>query len=322
MMGLLRRAQPDRAEDAAARPPAPFVVGVNRSGTTLLRLMLDAHPDLTMPPETHFVPDLIEAAEQGGSSPEDLVAVITSQREFGDLGFTPEELLELFRAAQASAHGALGAGGALRAFYEAYAAREGKSRWGEKTPAYAKSMVRIQRALPEARFVHLIRDGRDVALSRRKSSVDPPSPGRVAQRWRQRIERAREQAPRLHHYTEVRYEDLVLETEPTLRRICEFSELDFEPAMLDYHERADDRLAEMKRDLPARGQRPHQPAEKRMQIHALTREPPKVDRVYRWRSQMNDEERQEFEAEAGELLADLGYEVGAEAAASAERASV
>src|SRR5204862_393593 len=139
----------------------------------------------------------------------------------------------------------------------------------------AKGMVRIERALPEARFVHLIRDGRDVALARRKSSVDPPTPGRVARRWQQRIERAREQAPRLRHYTEVRYEDLVLESEPTLRRICEFAELDFEPAMLDYHERADDRLAEMRRDLPARGQRPHQPAEKRVEIHALTREPPR-----------------------------------------------
>jgi len=320
-MGLLRRARPDHAGDAPGRPPAPFVVGVNRSGTTLLRLMLDAHPDLAMPPETHFVPDLIEAADRRGSTPEDLVAVIASQREFGDLGFPREELLELFRAAEREAGGPLGARRALRCFYEAYAAREGKSRWGEKTPAYAKSMVRIQRALPEARFVHLIRDGRDVALSRRKSSVDPPAPGRVAKRWRQRIERAREQAPRLRHYTEVRYEDLVLETEPTLRRICEFAELDFEPAMLDYHERADDRLAEMRRDLPARGQRPHQPAEKRMEIHALTREPPSADRVYRWRSMMSDDERLEFEAEAGELLAELGYQVGADAAASAERAS-
>ena len=41
------------------RPPAPFIVGVNRSGTTLLRLMLDAHPEIAIPSETHFIPDLI-----------------------------------------------------------------------------------------------------------------------------------------------------------------------------------------------------------------------------------------------------------------------
>ncbi len=50
----------DRVDDD--RPPAPFVVGLTRSGTTLLRMMLDAHPQLTIPPETHFVPDLIKAA--------------------------------------------------------------------------------------------------------------------------------------------------------------------------------------------------------------------------------------------------------------------
>ncbi len=52
--------------------PAPFVVGVNRSGTTLMRMMLDAHPDLTMPPETHFVPELIELAEAGKATPREL----------------------------------------------------------------------------------------------------------------------------------------------------------------------------------------------------------------------------------------------------------
>ena len=56
-------------------------------------------------------------------------------------------------------------GPAVRAFYEAYAARAGKPRWGEKTPRYVLKMPLIQAALPEARFVHVIRDGRDVALS-------------------------------------------------------------------------------------------------------------------------------------------------------------
>jgi hypothetical protein len=317
-MGLLSRIRTGGIRGARAgsdRPPAPFVVGVNRSGTTLLRLMLDAHPDLAIPPETHFVPELIATANRRDARPEDLVAVVVSQREWGDLGFTEDELLERFRSVDP-----LGAGGALRAFYEAYAERAGKTRWGEKTPAYAKHMARIQRALPEARFVHLIRDGRDVWLSRRKSSAQPPPPARVAARWQGRIERAREQAPRLRHYMELRYEDLVLDTEPSLRRVCEFAELDFDPGMLSYHERAEERLAEMKRDLPARGQRPHQPASKRMEIHALTSEPPKAERVHRWRTLMSDEDRLEFESEAGELLEELGYEVGASAAASAESA--
>ncbi len=57
-----------KARDSA-RPPVPFIVGVGRSGTTMLRLMLDAHPDLAIPPETHFVPELIDAID-GGATPE------------------------------------------------------------------------------------------------------------------------------------------------------------------------------------------------------------------------------------------------------------
>ncbi len=54
-----------RDKRAPDRKPVPFIVGVGRSGTTMLRLMLDAHPDLTIPPETHFVPKVIEAINDG-----------------------------------------------------------------------------------------------------------------------------------------------------------------------------------------------------------------------------------------------------------------
>ena len=50
-------------------PPAPFVCGVTRSGTTLLRLMLDAHPDVAIPGETHWVPKLIKAFAQPTPQP-------------------------------------------------------------------------------------------------------------------------------------------------------------------------------------------------------------------------------------------------------------
>src|SRR3954470_24848662 len=79
-------------------PPAPFVSGVSRSGTTLLRMMLDAHPDLTIPPETHFVPDLIKAAREPGATPESALAAMKSAREWGDFGFSDEEMLGRLRA--------------------------------------------------------------------------------------------------------------------------------------------------------------------------------------------------------------------------------
>jgi len=301
-----RQSQTRRASARGpARSPAPFVVGVNRSGTTLLRMMLDAHPDLTVPPETHFVPELIEEAESGSPTPESLLATITRQREWGDFGLAEEELLERFRAIEP-----LNAGDALRSFYEAYARRVGKPRWGEKTPIYVKSMRRIERALPEARFVHVIRDGRDVALSIRDRADKEHPIARIAERWVRRITRAREQARRLAHYEEIRYENLILETRPTLEAVCEFIALPWDDALLDYHERSADRLEEMKRELPDDGKRTTLSVERRMATHARTTEKPDPKRVSRWRESMSREDRELFESIAGPLLVELGYQVG------------
>jgi sulfotransferase family protein len=293
-----------RRDDAAGRPPAPFVVGANRSGTTLLRMMLDAHQELTIPPETHFVPDVIQACEDGGT-PEEVVEVMTSHREWGDFDLDADEVLERLRALDP-----LTAGDALRTFYGLYAQRAGKPRWGEKTPGYATNMIEIQKALPEARFVHLIRDGRDVALSAMDRAKKPLTAGQVAKRWQRRITKARKQSRKVNHYLEARYEDLVLDTEPTLRRITDFLELPWDPGMLEYHERAAERLNEMARELPATDKRPQLEQDHRLKIHALTKEPPKKDRVERWREQMSEQDRVAFEQIAGELLKELGYAVG------------
>jgi hypothetical protein len=305
---------PRALDPRSRREPVPFVVGMNRSGTTLLRMMLDAHPKLTIPPETHFVPDLIKACRQPGATPETALAAMKSAREWGDFGFSDEEMLGRLRSKR------LKPGAAVRTFYEAYMDQQGKSRWGEKTPTYVQRMPLIQGALPEARFVHVIRDGRDVALSVLDRTVRELTAADVARRWQKKINKARADAPRLRHYIEVRYEDLVLDTEPVLRRVCEFIELDFDPAMLDYHERSSGRLREMARALPGDGRAHHLSVERRMATHAMTTKPPSADRVARWRTQMSGDDRAAFEAVAGDLLAELGYPVGEGAAERAEAA--
>jgi hypothetical protein len=285
------------------RPPAPFVVGVGRSGTTLLRLMLDAHSELTIPPETHFVPELIEECEIRARSPEQLAEIVSSARQWGDFGLDREELAARFRVADP-----LDAGNALRAFYGLYAERVGKPRWGDKTPIYVESMPEIQGALPEARFIHLIRDGRDVALSRiRRALEDPPPVWRIAENWKRRIDAARRDAEVLRHYVELRYEDLIRETDATLRGVCEFIELSWDPGMLEYHRRAEERLQEMAGDLPARGGKARRPGSERLAAHALARERPRPERIGAWRDEMSSEDAAAFEEAAGDLLADLGY---------------
>jgi len=300
-----RRAAVRRA--ASAPPPAPFVVGATRSGTTLLRLMLDAHPDVAIPSETHFIPELIAAREKHGASAEQMLELLTSHRRWGDFTLEPEELA----AAWADVDPLTGPD-AVRAFFALYARKQDNpgARWGDKTPGYIKNMREIQTYLPEARFVHLIRDGRDVALSVLKQDWGPQTVEAAAEKWRSRVLRGRAQQPYLGFYMEVKFEDLVLHTERELRRICEFIDLDFDPAMLGYHETAAQRLQEKARALP-RAHGEAQSAEKRLMSHAKTFEPPNPELIGTWRARMSDPDRAAYEALAGDLLAELGYEVGA-----------
>ena len=282
----------------------PFVVGANRSGTTLLRLMLDAHPELAIPPETHFVPNLIELFDEGEPSRGDAVDLITARPEFADFGLDEDELGEAMAAQPTNARGV------LLAFYGLYAARQGKGRCGDKTPGYSTSMRAIEGVLPEARFVHIIRDGRDVALSVMARGLKERTVEELAQRWKRRIKRTRKQGEKVKYYTEVRYEDLVNETEAPLRRICDFLDLPFDEAMLSYHQRAAERIGEMSGELEAAEGRRALPAGHRSEMHSATSQPPQRERTEKWKREMDPADLEEFEEIAGDLLAELNYELG------------
>jgi hypothetical protein len=289
-----------------APPAAPFVVGATRSGTTLLRLMLDAHPEIAIPSETHFIPELIRAREKHGATPDRMIELLTSHRRWGDFHIEASEL----QARWEELGDGLTGPEAVRTFFRIYGEKQGgPPRWGDKTPGYVKQMREIQEYLPEARFIHLIRDGRDVALSILKQSFGPDTVEAAAQKWRDRILRGRAQQPYLGFYMEVKFEDIVTDTEATLRRICEFIDLDFDPAMLGYHQTAQQRLQEKARELPRGPGRDPQSAERRLKSHEKTFEPPNPEMIGGWKRKMSPADRRTYEAIAGDLLADLGYEV-------------
>jgi len=284
--------------------PAPFIVGASRSGTTLLRLMLDAHPDLAIPPETHFIPDAARACQESSPSPEAFLAALIGHRCWPDQHVDAGLLRQRVLALQPFEPGA-----ALRAFYHLYAERFGKARWGDKTPPYQLHLRLIASLLPEAHFIHLIRDGRDVALSIKGLWFGPDSIAEAASWWVQRIQETRRQARSLPQYRELRYEDLVQNTEPALRQVCQWIALPWDPAMLRYHERAGERLCEIDRAVQAVDGKRVIAAQDRMAIHAMTQHPPEPSRIGRWRQEMNAADLRRFQKIAGPLLQELGYEL-------------
>jgi hypothetical protein len=281
------------------RPPAPFIVGMGRSGTTLLRMMLDAHSTLAIPPEANFR-SALTAFERGGADA--AVEAIVGNELWADYGLSAEELAHRVRKREPQAFADV-----LRTFYELYAERRGKPRWGNKTPYFIARMTLVQEHIPEARFVHIVRDGRDVALSTVPVWFGPNDVVGVAREWRQMLGLARRQAPSLMHYAEVRYEDLVRDPATVLRRLCELLELEWEPSMLDYHRHAAGQLASELGDVVEGGRRVS--ADERMAIHPLIGRPPQLDRVERWRREMDPADVRAFESVAAETLRTFGYEL-------------
>jgi sulfotransferase family protein len=282
--------------------PVPFICGATRSGTTLMRLMLDAHPDMAIPGETHFLPPMIQASARRQRSADELATMVIEAERWGDFHLSEDELRARFDALDP-----LNCTDAIRAFYRLYAEKQGKQRWGDKSPGYVRSMILLEKAMPEVRFVHMIRDGRDVALSLVPRDWGPKTMAGAADLWRRRIEKARRQAPKLRHYMEVHYEDLITDQEAVLRQVAEFIELPWDPVMLAYHERAAERLAEKARDLPTRTGMIT--AESRLESHKLASEPPRADRIARWKTLMDPADLAEYESIAGEALVAAGYEL-------------
>jgi hypothetical protein len=280
--------------------PAPFVVGVGRSGTTLLRLMLDAHPELAVPPETHFIPRLFKALDADASAA-DAVEFLRTKRRWPAFGVEPGALRERIEVT-----GEVTPTTVTRAFFELYAESRGKPRWGDKTPPYVARMPRVQKVVPEARFVHLIRDGRAVSRSLSRAHFGPDTLAGAAGQWARRVDRAQRTAAKLDHYLEVRYEELVADPEPVLRRICDFAELAWDPAMLAYHDDAADRMAEDAHDM-RRADGTVVSAQMRADLHRTTAERPLAERAEGWRSELSAGEVAEVEAVAGETLRRLGY---------------
>ena len=266
-----------------------ILLGVSRSGTTLLRVVLDRSPGVAIPDESFFVPLL---ARRNGRTidAERFLDDVSRIPTIRDWGLTPADLSARVRSG-------MRIGDAIAAVFEAYADAAGKPRWGDKTPMYMRHLPLLEELFPEAQYVHLIRDGRDAALSFlempegpfTRTWAHPRTPAQFACLWRKEVGDARALGRRVGptRYLEVRYEELVADAESVVREICTFAAVAFEPAMLDYTGSV---------DVSAK---PHQQ-------RLLT---PPTTGVRSWREDLSAADVAAFDAVAGELLGDLGYEV-------------
>jgi LPS sulfotransferase NodH len=269
-----------------------FVVGAARSGTTLLRVQLDRHPELAVPPESHFIPHLWRRRRRYGREgrverPERFLADLRSQRRFREWNVASEQVGEELPPSPTL-------GQAIEAAYRAYAKAHGKSKWGDKTPRYVTQLPLLARLFPEARFVHLVRDGRDVALSLVGLGHLHAHPATAAFPWARQVAKGRAAGHALGpgRYVELRYEELVANPEGVLQHLCRSLGLAFAPEMLEH--RRNETLEKIPPD--------------RRRYHTRLALPP-TEGLRDWRRDMDPAAVAEFEALAGAELVASGYEL-------------
>src|SRR6059058_5427828 len=250
--------------------------------------MLDRSSELAIPYETFFVPQL---AHRHGRRPklDDFLDDLGRLRTLYDWGIRPEDVRPRLREGMTTSE-------AIVAIFEVYAERQGKPRWGDKTPLYMQQLPLLERIFPDALWVHLVRDGRDAALSflelpegfSGKTWALPRTLAQFAARWRTEILAARRLGRHAgNRYLELRYEDLVADPERELGRVCEHAALAWEPGMLD-HTRVSDAA--------------------NMPEHRNLAQPP-TPGLRDWRSQMSRDDTLAFEQVAGDVLRSAGYEL-------------
>jgi hypothetical protein len=176
--------------------------------------------------------------------------------------------------------------------FEIWARKEGKPRWGDKTPHYVRDIPLLLRLFPDAQVIHVIRDGRDVALSWLRTQFEPRNLYMAARMWKEMVTQGRRDGALLpaRSYMELSYETLLAQPEATMRGVCRFLNEPWDSAvlslnsldvMLGWKNRAITRVA--------------------LQGNIVR------DNSGKWRDGMTLRQRALVESVAGDLLKELGY---------------
>lgn len=202
----------DEMDEYSDRPI--FIVGSPRSGTTLMRSIIDAHPNIFCPPCETFIFNTLN------NTFNDYIW----KDHYAQLPFTRQALIKWLRKYILDLFGNL----ALKAE---------KKRWAEKTPSHVLFMNFINEVFPDAQFIHLIRNGYDVVKSLKNVHWGSKSVIHNTNTWINSVKTGRKIGKRLStdRYIEIRFEDLINTLEPILKNLCNFLTERYNERMLNYH---------------------------------------------------------------------------------------
>jgi len=281
---LINQYQRWERADYTSQDNAIVVGGAGRSGTRLLAELINAHPETICGIESKLfchTPYVMQyfPFEQGISCSDTFVSTIVTKYKM------PKELVHhLLKQSSSYDH-------FIELFHRRFAAENNKTRWADKTPDNIFYVDRIFKSFPNTRFIHIIRDGRDVACSRHHNGYGD---------WEECIDywMAPIQAGLPHRdnpqYKEIFYEDLISDPAATMSDLFKFMDVSEDLSVIERFYK-EDTITPIN-----------------MKIHKNLRNPINKTAYGRWKNDMDATTRQRFKEKAGDLLIKMGYEDNAD----------
>lgn len=221
--------------------PAVIITGVQRSGTTLLRLLLNNHSQIAIPEEAGFLMPYLNKRTLMSSAPlsknekRTFLKYLSQNKQYKRWKMEAHEL-DFILDADLTMKEIIGY------LYGIFAGLNGKQICGDKSPSFIRKLDLLSQAFPKARLVHIVRDGRDAHLSLKKLNI--PYSGNIAVaslEWRVKVSLIQKTLEKLgDRAIELRYEDLLADPVRTLTQVCAFLDLSFEEDMLNFWEHSEE----------------------------------------------------------------------------------
>lgn len=267
-----------------------FILGSQRSGTTMLRLILNRHSRLAVPHESKFIMAFYPRLRGYG----DLSDLSNVKRLLGDIADhrAVREGQLLTDPSAVLSRDVTSFPKLIDAIMTEKARQMGKVRWGDKTPYYITHIDKLWELFPDSKIVHLVRDGRDVVVSQRKIEWMSNNVAKLARDWWWKTTLCHKVGSVRgdESYIEIRYEDLITEPKRAVMATCEFLGESYEPGMLDFNQ-------ESAKEVPAGSLKWHQSS-----VAA-----PDPSKLGSWKHELSKSDRIVFEQNAGDALDLFGY---------------
>ena len=272
-----------------------FIFGTARSGTSLVSRIINGHPEIGIPYESLFYPTFYGWREYYGDlgEAENCRRLIMDVLSFDAIQrWRPVPSIdEIMNNCEEFSFN-----GVLEGLVRAWLKTQGKQRWGEKTPHHAYYWKELLSGFPDMKVIHIVRDGRDVALSWKKARFGPRHVYPIAKKWvdyLQTIEEMRLTLPK-EQFHQIHYEDLLEDPMFIVQGICRFLRVEYNKGMLRYYESQ----ASYPTDAT--------------NFQNLSK-PVMRKNTQKWVSQMEKDELRIFESAAGDYLEKYGYTLSSSA---------